>query len=246
MQFDLLFTRRRLPELDTKKTMIVVADVLRATTVMVRALEQGANAIFPQEDEESAKAMFTLLQEQGIPVLLCGEQDGKKRDGYDLGNSPREFTKDIVQDKVVIQLTTNGTRTLAQTRQAAKVAIASFSNMKAVANRLRQYQDEVDQLLFVASGKEGRYCLEDTVCLGGVLAHLIEPPGKPFEMTDSVRSALDLYHMYRDRLLPMLQTCDHGAYLTSIGLEDDLPECALMNTSEIVPMMKGNRISLQG
>lgn len=244
MQLDLLFTRRRLPELDLKKSLVVVADVLRATTVMVRALEQGANALFPQEDEDAAKAMHTLLQEQGIPVLLCGEQEGKKREGYDLGNSPGEFTADVVNERVLIQLTTNGTRTLSLARNAYKVAIAAFTNMQAVSQRIRQYQDEVDRMLFVASGKEERYCLEDTVCLGGVIAHLIEPPGRPFEMTDSVRTALDLYHLYRDRLLPMLQTCEHGAYLDSIGLGDDLAECALLNTSEIVPMMKGNRISL--
>lgn len=246
MYFDLVFHRKELEDYDLSRCVVVVADVLRATTVMIRALENGAMAVFPQADEETAQSMYTLLNEQGLPVLLCGEKDGFKRPGYQLGNSPREYTADMVEGKTIIHLTTNGTRALKAASDAHRVFIASFLNMSAVANRLAQYRNEVDTLLFVSSGRENRYCLEDTVCLGGVIAAYLEPPGEAFEMSDSVRTALDLYHLYRDRLLPMVQTCSHGAYLIRVGLEEDLPECVQVNTSNVVPAMKGNRISLQG
>lgn len=201
MRLDLRFHWKDLDGIDLTRCVVTVADALRATTVMVRALESGASAIFPQAEESAAQTMYNLLREQGVPVLLCGEKDGFKRPGYDLGNSPREYTPDLVKDKTVIHLTTNGTRALAASASAQKILIAAFSNMAAVANRLRYYEDEADLFLFVSSGREGEYCLEDAVCLGGVIANLVEPPVRSFEMSDSVRTALDLYHIYRDRLL---------------------------------------------
>lgn len=244
MKFDLLFTWHELSNRKLENSIVAVADVLRATTVMIRALQNGARAVMPQPSEESARDMYTLLNEQGLPVLLCGEKDGLKREGYDLGNSPREFTAEAVNGKTLIQLTTNGTRALSAARHAKKVFIAAFSNMSALASRLKQYQGEADEILFVVSGREGMYCLEDAVCLGGVIANMIEPPGVFTDVTDAARTAVDLYHMYQGNLLNMVNTSVHGRYLDEIGLGEDLPECVKVDTSVLTPEMKGNRVSI--
>ncbi len=244
MKIDLLFTWHELEPRSLENSIVMVADVLRATTVMVRALQNGARAVMPQDSEQSAQDMYTLLQEQGLPVLLCGEKDGVKREGYHLGNSPSEFTPEAVNDKFLVQLTTNGTKALAASRTAQKTFIAAFSNMTAAAQRLLLYKDDAQECLFVVSGREGRYCLEDAVCLGGVIAQLIEPPGVFTEVSDAARSAVDLYHLYQGNLHNMLETCFHGRYLQDIGLGGDLADCAQVNTTPITPEMKGNRISI--
>lgn len=244
MKIDLLFTWHELQPRSLENSIVVVADVLRATTVMMRALQNGARAILPQDSEQSAQDMYTLLQEQGLPTLLCGEKEGIKREGYHLGNSPSEFTPEAVNDKILVQLTTNGTKALSAARTAQKTFIAAFSNMTAAANRLRMYKEDAEECLFVVSGREGRYCLEDAVCLGGIIALLIEPPGVFTEVSDAARSTVDLFHLHQDNLLNMLHTCFHGRYLQEIGLGDDLIECAQVNTTPITPEMKGNRISI--
>lgn len=244
MQVDLLFSWRELESRNLESSIVVVADVLRATTVMVRALQNGARAVMPQESDDSAQAMFTLLQEQGLPVLLCGEEKGYKREGYHLGNSPLEFTSEAVHDKILIQLTTNGTKALSAARSAKRTFIAAFSNLIACANRLKFYQEEAQEFLFVVSGREERYCLEDAVCLGGVIAFLIEPPGEFTEVSDAARTAVDLFHMYHGNLHNMIQTCYHGRYLQEIGMGADLAECVQLNVTDITPEMKGNRVSI--
>ncbi len=182
--------------------------------------------------------------EQGESVLLCGEKEGFKREGYDLGNSPLEFTPERVAGKSIIHLTTNGTRALVAASQAQETLIVSFANLSAIARYLRNMDAHVDRIVGVVSGHEGSYCLEDTVCLGGVMTALLEPPGRIFTITDAARSAVDLYQLYRARLLDMARQCFHGRNLEEIGLGSDLPECVKVDTTDIVPRMKNGQIRL--
>lgn len=243
MILDVVLLWNELEKRDMQRSVVVVADVLRATTVMVQALENGARCIIPQASNTEASGLYTVLQEQGIPVLLCGEKEGFRRPGYDLGNSPLEFTPETVDGKTIVHLTTNGTRALRASADAKEIVIAAFSNIQAVAEHLKETED-ADSILFVVSGKEGNYCIEDTVCLGGILTALIDPPGQGFELTDAARTAVDLYTLYGERLLDMIQQSNHGRYLLQIGLEADLPECIKVNTSKLVPKMVANRITV--
>ncbi len=242
MLYDVLFYWSHLENRDLKNAIVVVADVLRATTVMTYALQNGAKAVWPQSSDENARQMYQEFEQMGEPVLLCGEKEGFKRKGYDLGNSPLEFTSNIVRGKSIIHLTTNGTKALRAASAAQQVFIASFANLTAVADRLRELETRVDQILFIVSGREGQYCIEDTVCLGGVLTWLIGPPGGNIDITDAGRTAIDLYQVYRGNILSMLQQCFHGRYLESVGLGADLPACAQVDTVTSVPYMHNGKI----
>ncbi len=245
MLLDIAFTWNELCNRNLIGKTLIVADVLRATTVMVKALSNGAKSVIPQESDKNARAVYTVLQEQGIPSLLCGEKDGLKIPGYDLGNSPDEFQPEIVDGQTIVHYTTNGTKALAAASEADWILIAAFSNRNAVGRMLRELcQKEEPSILFVASGREGGYCLEDTVCLGSVAATLLEPPDGTFELTDAARSAVDLFDLYRDRLLDMVKQCYHGRYLEKIGLGDDLVECVKIDTEDFVPELEKGRVIL--
>jgi len=237
MLLDVALTWRELPERDLSKAAVVVADVLRATTVMTAALAHGAVAIHPQDSDENARGCYNRLAAEGVPVLICGEKEGFKRPGYDLGNSPLEFTPEAVAGKTVVHLTTNGTRALVAASPARRILVVSFHNLAAVTDAVRNLESEIQNAVFTVSGKEGRFCLEDAVCLGGVIAGLLEPPGRDYEITDAARAAVDLYQLYKDQLPDMIRQCEHGRYLAQIGLGDDLPECVRLNTTGVVPVM---------
>jgi 2-phosphosulfolactate phosphatase len=241
--FDVVLLRSELEKKDLARSVVVVADVLRATSVMVTALENGAKAIIPQASDEEARALYAQLQQDRVPVLLCGEKDGFKCPGYDLGNSPTEFTTEKVCGKTIVQVTTNGTRALKAASGAAHVYIASFLNVRAVSETLRHVSEEIGTVYFVVSGKEGAYCLEDTVCLGAIITALIDPPGQGIMVTDAARTAIDLYQLYREQLMAMIRQCQHGRYLMECGLGEDLPVCIAVNTSNRTPQMVDGIVS---
>ncbi len=243
MLLDVLFSRNELKAMDLEKSVVVVADVLRATTVMIEALQHGAVSILPQENDATARGVYTVLQEQGIPVLLGGEKDGFKRKGYDLGNSPLEYAPEVVRGKTLVHLTTNGTKALVAASAAQAVYIASFNNVSAVADTIVEREASIPSVLFVVAGRLERYCLEDTVCLGAIITRILERSSQKMQLTDSAITAADLYSLYKDRLLEMVQRCTHGRYLEEVGLGEDLPACVQVDTREIVPEMRNGKIT---
>ena len=134
MRIDTYFT---LPELDgTSLTVsaVVVIDVVRATTTIIEALANGARAIFPTESTEDAVRLASSLGREDS--LLCGERKGEKVEGFDLGNSPSEFSRQVVEDKKLVMSTTNGTRALIAAQEAARVLPCALTNLGAVAGCL--------------------------------------------------------------------------------------------------------------
>ena len=111
MRIDTYFT---VPEVDgasLAESTVVVIDVVRSTTTIIEALANGARAIFPTESTEDAVRLAQSLGREDS--ILCGERKGEKVEGFDLGNSPAEFTREVVEDKKLVMSTTNGTRALA-------------------------------------------------------------------------------------------------------------------------------------
>ena len=245
MRLDAAFTRSELRDRNVNDGIIVVTDVLRATTVMITALAHGAKAIIPQDDDAAARALYADLNHQGVPALLCGEKEGFKRPGYDLGNSPLEYTLEAVRGKTLVHQTTNGTRALAASAPARRILIASFCNRSAVAQRLLEIAPTAEaKVLLVASGTEEKYSMEDTVCLGAILASMTRFSSRPIERTDAAQAALDLFQYYQNDLLGMIRRSVHGRYLQQIGLGDDLPACGALDTETGVPEMRLGRVAL--
>lgn len=227
---DVVFTPDLLPFSDLTGKTVVVTDILRATTTITFAVSNGATAITPVLTPEDA---FRLAADQPN-TLIGGERGGMKVDGFDLGNSPREYTQAVVSGRQIVLTTTNGTRTLQACRAADRILVGSFLNLRAIVDQLAQIEGE---LVIACSGREGGFCTEDTVFAGACVAALGET-----QLTDAAETAEILYQTHREDLLRMLKNCYHGQRLASIGLGDDLEFCAQLNLVDVVPYLVDGRI----
>ena len=227
---DVVFTPDLLPFCDLTGKTVVVTDILRATTTITFAMANGARTITPVLTPEDA---FRLAADQPN-TLIGGERGGVKVDGFDLGNSPREYTEAVVSGQQIVLTTTNGTRTLQACRAAERVLVGSFFNLHAIVDRLAQVEGE---LVIACSGREGGFCTEDTAFAGACVAALGET-----QLTDAAETAKILYQTHRDDLLRMLKNCHHGQSLAGIGLGEDLEFCAQMDLVDVVPHLVDGRI----
>jgi len=212
---------------DLSQTTCVVFDVLRATSSMVTALENGAEAIIPVS--EIAEALEIKRKEPD--VLLAGERDGLRIDtnlsggiSFDFGNSPREFTKDKVAGKKIVMTTTNGTRALRSCAHAETVLVSSFLNLKPTAEYLQTRKPL--HLLVVCSGTFEQPALEDVLAAGALCDHLDRSDFKP-DYSDSVPMAVSLFAEASRRLgIIMAQSRNARRLLSRPELRDDVAHCA--------------------
>ena len=182
MKIDAILSPAELPALakrDLRGTVCVVFDVLRATSTFVTALHHGAKAIVPVSEIAEALA----LRQRQPDVLLGGERDGVKictaqtgGGDFDLGNSPREYTPEIVRGRTIVSTTTNGTRALRACAGAKMILAASFLNLTATAKFLRQFQP--GELLLVCAGTRENMADED-VLAAGALYEILDVPLAP-------------------------------------------------------------------
>ena len=209
----------------------VVIDVLRASSTIVAALAAGAQAIYPVVSTEEAIKLATSLGRED--ALLAGERRGLKVEGFDLGNSPREFTPEAVGGKRVVMSTTNGTRALGAVDGAEHVLVASFLNLSAVAAACA----DAERLAVVCAGREGRFSIDDTLCAGMLLSRLKERLGVTLEVEDAGRAALALAEAFGvdDALLADSAA---GRALAEIGMLDDVAWCGRVDVEELVPKLK--------
>jgi 2-phosphosulfolactate phosphatase len=212
---------------------VVVIDVLRATTVMVHAMSQGALEIIPAATIEEGLQIAKAFPRSSI--LLGGERESRKIPGFDLGNSPKEYVAEIVKGKKLILTTTNGTRAFHLVSSGKEILAGSFFNIGAVAQRCLESNRD---LFIFPSGDEGNFSLEDTLC-GGMLTDLItKKREKPVSLTDASYSAQILYQRFKDNLVEAFHLSHHGKELINCGFEDDLAYCAQIDMTPLVPIFR--------
>jgi 2-phosphosulfolactate phosphatase len=223
---------------DLGATVCVVLDILRATTSMTTALASGAEAIVPVADIPEA-----IARRQASPeVLLAGERDGVRILGhltggadFDLGNSPREFTKEKVAGRTIVMTTTNGTRALRACSAARTVLIGSFLNLRSVANWIER--DQPKHLLIVCSGTYEEAAYEDMLA-AGALADMVWPGFVTAHVADSAEIARQIYRVMQKDLLSAMQYARNGRrLLANPELRDDVRACVQRETLTFVAAM---------
>ncbi len=222
---------------DLGGTTCVVFDVLRATSTILTALFNGARRIYPVTTIEEALA----LRETHFPAaLLCGERGGRRPDGFDLGNSPREYTADLVGGRDIITTTTNGTVALRACVGAAAVHAGAFLNLRALAAYLAVRTRETRNLLLVCAGTGERFALEDGLAAGALLALLTAqaPARREWSLDDASAAMLALHKRWRHRPLAALQASENGRRLTEIGLDGDIEWCARESPMNWVALLR--------
>jgi 2-phosphosulfolactate phosphatase len=219
---------------DFKDSIVVVIDVLRATTAICEAFKNGASKIIPVADLNIAK------QYKKDGYIVAAERDGNVLDFADFGNSPHNFTKDRVENKTVVYSTVNGVPALFKVKESKQVLIASFINLKAIVEYLTVKHDDI---LIVCAGWKGNFNLEDTI-LAGAIIDKMNLNHENNVLTDSTKAAIDLWKLYANKLLTEAENFAQIRRLRGLGIKDKLEEYFTMNSSKYLPIYVNDEISI--
>lgn len=240
MRIDVSFTPDAIDELQLRDKNVVVIDVLRASTTIVTALANGAKEIIPVSSVESAVKISGNLF--GDVILLGGERNGKLIEGFNLSNSPQEYTEEVVKNKSIIFSTTNGSQAMVKSRYARNLVIGCFVNVSRVVEFMREINADFS---IICAGKQGAFCIEDAVCTGMIIHKFDEAIDDDLSLSDAALASVTLFENYEKNILSMLKKSSHGQYLSEIGFGDDLKICAGIDTCAVLPVLSGNVIKLR-
>lgn len=216
---------------DIEQSIVVVIDILRATSSITYGIENGAEAIIPVANVDDC------LNYSDKGYLLAAERNGEVVVGYDFGNSPFSYTKEKVAGKTIVLTTTNGTKALhLANKRAYQVVIGSFLNLDSLCNYLASRDKNV---LLLCAGWKDQFNLEDTLFAGAVVNQL----RKNFQhFDDSSVAAEDLYLLAKDDLRKYLHKSSHSHRLAQLDIEDDVVFCLQLNVCKAIPVLDGERL----
>lgn len=236
LDLDVILTAQSVTDQQVEGRTIVVIDVLRATSSMITAFTHGARAIVPVSSLEEAEQW---QQQLGIEeCVLCGEKDGLKIPGYQLGNSPQEFTKEAVGDKIVIMNTTNGTKAISNANKAATILIGSLLNAQSVIDTVVQ---KGSALTIICSGWKERLSLEDMLCAGLLIDRLLSI-GQCTLTNDYSKITHATYKQHQAHLTKAISESSHALRLKTIAPAKDFEYCSQVDVSSITPYVKNGMI----
>ncbi len=234
MKIDIITTGSQVtPELVKNKTVVVV-DVLRATSVIITALKNGAKSVVPVTSVEDALETKKKLEN----VVLGGERKAQKIEGFELSNSPLEYTSTAVYDKNVILTTTNGTHAISKSSAANKVYIGALLNAKAVSEKVVKEESDI---VVVNSGTNGNFTMDDFIASGAIIDEILRI--QTYDLTDVAKTALLIYRTHQD-FMSYVKEATHYKILVDLGLEDDIKFCFQKDLYDIVPEYKNGIIKL--
>jgi len=208
----------------------VVVDVLRASTTILTALDNGAAAVRPCLSVHEALA----CRAQDSQVLLGGERGGVKIDGFELSNSPADYTPTTVGGRVIAFTTTNGTRALHHSVQANEILVGAFSNVSQLAMHLSTSDRP---LHVVCAGTNGEVTGEDVLFAGCLIDRLLERSEHPTSgLTDSARMTLGWwrYELSQRSLADTLKSTRGGTNLMALSYENDVELAAELDTHPVM------------
>ncbi|MDN5345389.1 MAG: 2-phosphosulfolactate phosphatase [Clostridia bacterium] len=239
MEIDVFATLNGIPDEAINNKTTIVVDVLRATTTITVALAAGCLEVIPVLSPEEAIEMRGRLEDER--VLLGGERNAVKIPGFDLGNSPLEYTAEVVAGKRLIMTTTNGTRAIRRAAGGRQVVLGAMINAPAVA---RHVAAATTDITIVCAGTRDRFSLEDFLTAGLIVAELTDQGD--FSLRDGALTARDYYYSHHSDLATAMKASFHGRLLAELGLEADMDFCAQVGTSDLVPVYSGGVIKKVG
>jgi len=223
---------------DVKNTIVVVIDVLRATSTIATALYNGAKEIIPVDSVERCIQLGTQIE-----CITAGERDGQVAAGLQYGNSSFEYPEEFIKGKILVLTTTNGTKLLhmAVANGATEIITGSFLNLSAVCNHLIEVKKNV--ILGCAAWKD-KPNFEDTMFAGAVVSRVKEH----FTLNcDASHIAENLYSLSKDDMYEFIKKNDASHYhrLTNFGLERDLRQCFTVDSANVLPEYTDGKLVIQ-
>jgi 2-phosphosulfolactate phosphatase len=232
IKVDACFSPKLYPVYEDKESIVVIIDVLRATSAICTAFHHGAEKIIPVATVEEAQK----YKDSGM--LAGAERDAIKVEGFDFGNSPFDYMGPDIEGKTIALTTTNGTQAIDVSRNAYKVVVGAFTNISALCEWLVSQNRSV---LLLCSGWKNRFNLEDSLFAGAVTDELLRR--KPdYKLGDGCLALKYLFQIAEKSPARFLSKASHKERLHKLGLKDDIRYCLQKDMTDVIPVLEGNAL----
>jgi 2-phosphosulfolactate phosphatase len=242
VRVDVFYGTSGLTAADVQSRVVVVIDVLRASTSIAVALANGARAVIPFEDSEEAVVRSKTLER--TEILLAGERKMLPIAGFDLGNSPSAFTRQAVDGKTILLTTTNGTGALISAQGAREVFVGAFVNFSALLDVLRAQArgGTGSDIAFICAGSDRLIALEDVVCAGYYVRQLARRRTQ-VALGDGATLAALAARRYSKGTDALASDAAHARRLTEAGFGADVAFCSALDSHPVVPVYRDRQIT---
>lgn len=229
---EVCFSPVSFPLFKNENAIVVVIDILRATSAMCTAFHYGVSKIIPVATVEEA------LNYKNKGFYAAAERNGEIAPGFEIGNSPFSFMDPKLKGQTVVVSTTNGTQAIEVAKGSAKVTIGSFLNLDALSNWLVKQDKDV---ILLCAGWKNKFNLEDTLFAGAVVSKLYQSKNYTANC-DSALASMNLYNLAKNDLFSFLESSSHRKRLAKLDLEKDIRYCLTLNQCPVIPILKGNEL----
>lgn len=231
---EVCFSPNLYPLHDDEHKIVVVIDVLRATSAICAAFHNGVEKIIP------VSTLTEALEYKKKGYEVAAERNGSVVEGFRFGNSPFSYMTPDVKGATIVLTTTNGTHAINVAKKSEKVVIGSLVNLDALTKWLIEQKQNT---LMLCSGWQNRFNLEDTICAGALVDELIKS-GDFRSEHDSTVAAKYLYLSARDNMFGYLKASSHRSRLRNLNLNEDIKYCLTPNQTDVIPILKGEELVL--
>jgi 2-phosphosulfolactate phosphatase len=223
---EVCFTPNMFPLYAEDFEVVVVIDVLRATSAICTAFHYGVDKIIPVSKLDQA------IEYKDKGYYVAAERKGKIVSGFEFGNSPLSYTNDKLKDQTLVLTTTNGTKAINMAKDIKQLLIGSFLNLDAICNYLIELNKSV---LILGSGWENKFCLEDSICAGAISEQLLKT--NKFKCNnDSTIAAKYLFLSAKSNYFGYLKASSHRKRLKKLNLNEDIKYCLTPNQTDVIPL----------
>jgi 2-phosphosulfolactate phosphatase len=243
VRLEVFFTPSQVKLGDTSGRLVLIVDVLRASTTVATALGNGAKTVIPLEGAD--EVIFRSKEFHRSQIILAGEQRMHPIPGFDLGNSPQAFTPEAVEGKTILITTTNGTRALLGVQGARDIVIASYVNITAVLAMMKVAASSNTDIAIICAGEEGSFTLEDAACAGRYV-RAIPKRSDSIQVNDAASASVLIEKKYGDNIAKVFKESTHGQDLEEAGFGDDLTAAAEVDSYAVVPIYQDRQITKLG
>jgi 2-phosphosulfolactate phosphatase len=230
---EVCFTPALYPEFRNDEAIVIIVDILRATSAIVTAFMNGVNRIIPVATLDEARH----YKEKGY--FVAAERDGIVRDFADFGNSPYNFKREIIENRDIVYSTTNGTHCIMMASGSYRVLIGAYLNIDALANYIQAQKRDV---VILCAGWKNKFNLEDSLFAGALAEKLLGNEGYS-TICDSVYASLDLWNLARADMMNYIEKAAQRHRLKKNKLDDVIEYCHTPNLTTVIPMLEENYLT---
>ncbi len=231
-KIETVFTPAIYDKFDDTDKIVVIVDILRATSTIVTAFENGISKIIP------VSSIDKLNKYKNTDYLIAAENNGVKIDFADFGNSPDKFTREKIYNKTLVYSTTNGTATIQKPKNAYKIIIGAFLNINAIIDYIKK---ENKDCIILCAGWKSLFNIEDSL-FAGSLAQSLLTNDNFYTICDSTKAAVDLWKVANEDLDNYVLKIAQKTRLAKLGLNEIIPYCFSTGISNKIPFYKNGTL----